>query len=312
MTFLAAWLRLELPRRWRQLAVLALLIAMASGTVLAAVAGARRGATVVQRLHEHTLPATSAIYPNSRNFDWDKIRALPEVETLSTFVIDYAYSYEGYSPDVGGDSVPADANWMRTIEKPVVFAGRVFDPSRADEVVVTPAFAAQHHKHVGDTVVLDLASPKELADQAAHGRGGAFTGPHLRMHIVGVVSSPWLSDEPGSSGIIQMSPGVVAHYPDNTIGPSGTKNLWNYVSAIVRLRGGEATLPQFRRDAARVTGRTDLEIQNLPEQWRPAQRAGVFEARWLLAFGIAHPFRAELAHLHDRQGAFARETIDQK
>ena len=287
MTFLAAWLRLELPRRWRQLAVLALLIAVASGTVLAAVAGARRGATVVQRLHEHTLPATSAIYPNSRNFDWDKIRALPEVETLSTFVIDYAYSYEGYSPDVAGDSVPADANWMRTIEKPVVFAGRVFDPNRADEVVVTPVFAAQHHKHVGDTVVLDLASPKELADQAAHGRGGAFTGPHLRMHIVGVVSSPWLSDEPGSSGIIQMSPGVVAHYPDNTIGPSGTKNLWNYVSAIVRLRGGEATLPQFRRDAARVTGRTDLEIQNLPEQWRPAQRAGVFEARWLLAFGIA-------------------------
>jgi hypothetical protein len=42
MNVVIGWLRLELPRRWRSLAVLALLIAVASGTVMTALAGATR------------------------------------------------------------------------------------------------------------------------------------------------------------------------------------------------------------------------------------------------------------------------------
>jgi len=287
MNFVGAWLRLELARRWRSLAVLTLLIAVASGTVMAAVAGARRGASALERLQERTLPATAAVYTNSPNFDWAKIRELPEVEALTTFVIDYTFSFEGYSEGVGGFP-PADAETLSSIEKPVVFEGRMFDPARADEVVVTRVFAAHHHKNVGDAVVLNLPTPQELAEQSGSGPGGSFTGPHLRMSIVGVVSSPWFSDEPGAIGFIEMSPGVVAQYPDNTIGPTDQpKNLWNFVSALARLRGGEATLPRFRRDVARVTGRTDLEVWNLPRELRNAQREITFEARCLLAFAGA-------------------------
>jgi len=159
MNFVGAWLRLELARRWRSLAVLTLLIAVASGTVMAAVAGARRGASALERLQERTLPATSAVFTNTANFDWDKIRALPEVEALTTFVIDYTFSFEGYSEGVGGFP-PADAETLSSIEKPVVFEGRMFDPARADEVVVTRVFAAHHHKNVGDAVVLNLPTPQ--------------------------------------------------------------------------------------------------------------------------------------------------------
>jgi energy-converting hydrogenase Eha subunit A len=287
MNFVTAWLRLELPRRWRSVAVLTLLIAVASGTVMAAVAGARRGASAIERLQDRTKPATSAVFTNTPNYDWGKIRALPEVEALTKFVIDYTYTFEGYPEDTGGFPL-ADSEMLTSIETPIVFSGRMFDATRDDEVVVTRKFMASYHKHLGDTVVLHLPTPNELAEQSGSGPDGAFTGPHLRMRIVGVVGAPWISDEPGAKGFIQMSPGVVALHPENTIGPANSKNLWNFVSALVRLRGGESALPQFRRDVVRVSnGRTDIEVWNLPGEWRAAQREGTFEARCLLAFGAA-------------------------
>jgi ABC-type lipoprotein release transport system permease subunit len=285
MRLIAAWLRLELRRRWRSLAVLALLIAVATGTVLTAAAGARRGASSLQRLADRTQPATTAVLANTPGFDWAPISRLPEVAAITKFVVDYSFAFEG----VGGDASafpPADSAVMRTIEKPVVFAGRVFDPKRADEVVVSRRFVKNFHKSVGDTVVLDLPSAKELAEDDEDAAAG-FHGPHIRMRIVGVVSSPWFSDGPGASGVITMSPGVVARYPAYTIGDQNSKGNVSFVNALVRLRGGGAALPQFRNDVARLTKRTDIDFMDLPAQFRQIQRQLSFEARCLLAFALA-------------------------
>jgi hypothetical protein len=281
-----AWLRLDLRRRWRSLLVLTLLIVIAGATVMASLAGARRGASSLQRLESRTLPATVAVLANTLGFDWSKIRALPEIASLSTFVVDYGYVYEGLPGEVGAFP-PGDDQTMRTLERPVVYAGRVFDPTRDDEVVVSRQFVANYHKGVGDTLVLDLPTAKQLSGSLGPSEGVTFDGPHLRMRIVGVVSSPWFSDQTGSKGAVVMSPGVAALHPENVYGNLKDPNNSNFVNALIRLHGGEAAIARLSADITKITGRSDIDVMNLPEQARAEQRDIAFEARCLVAFAIA-------------------------
>jgi len=283
-----ASLRLDVRRHWRSLTVLALLIGIAGATVMAALAGSRRGASVQDRLNARTLPSTAVVLANTPGFDWGPIRALPEVEASSLFVVDYTMSTEG----VPGENVGfpyTDDEFMHTLEKPVIFKGRLYDSTRADEAVVTRKFVSHFHKGIGDTVVLILATPKEIADQEGSGPGGAYTGPRVTVRIVGVgeTSTAWGGvDAPGGTGGLQPSPGLYAHYAENIVGAPGAKNL-NYVNALMRLRGGEAAIQQLRNDIVRITGRSDIEVTNLAEQQRVAQHHVAFESRCLVAFAAA-------------------------
>src|SRR6202042_1125684 len=212
MNAIGTWLRVDVRHRWRSLIILALLVAFAGGTIVAAVAGARRGDTALRRLDAVTLPATAVVLPNQPGFDWGRVERLPEVASVSTFAVDYPLTYQGLPADVAGFP-PANNTVLRSIEKPVVLQGRVFDPRRVGEAVVTPMFVADHHRGVGDSVILQLPTPREMATGQGSGPGGALTGPRLRLRIVGVIRSPWFSDSPGSDGGILMSPAVAARYP---------------------------------------------------------------------------------------------------
>jgi ABC-type lipoprotein release transport system permease subunit len=283
MTIVVSWFRLELRRRWRSLAVLALLIAIAGATVMAAVAGARRGASAQERLNERTLPATAAVLANTPGFDWAPIRALPEVEVLTNFVVDYTMSTVGSVPPDSIGFPFTDDNYLRTIEKPVIFAGRAPDPKRADEAFVTHKFVESYHKGIGDTVTLILAKRGEIIAQHGFGPHGRYTGPRVTMHIVGIgeTSSAWAIDQPGNPGGLQPSEGLYAKYPDNIVGPT------NYVNALIRLRGGEAGFQRFSADLKRVTGRSDIDVWNLVQSQRDLQRHIAFESRCLVAFAVA-------------------------
>jgi hypothetical protein len=278
------WLRLDTRRRWRSLTVLGLLIALSAGTVLGAIAAARRGDTALGRLLDRTLPATATVLPNQPGFDWDKIRALPEVAALTTFAVagyaikdlPAAISSEGFPP--GDDAV------MRTIERPVMLQGRMYDPRRADEVVVTPSFPASFGKGVGDYLTLQLPTPKQ-ADQGYDPNTGARAhGLEIRVRITGVVRSPWFSDSIGNPGAVLPSPALFAQHRASFVGAHDS----GFLNALVRLRNGRADLPQFRADLARITHRNDIDIwDNLGTFAVPAQRVDSFEAACMLAFGLA-------------------------
>ena len=179
MRIIAAWTRLECQRRWRSLAALALLVALATATVLTAAAGARRGQSALDRLWARTLPATVTVLPNQPHFDWSRIRALPEVSALTTFAV-AKFALDGYPVATQNTGFPpGDSQVFRTIERPVVLQGRLLDPSRVDEVDVTALFPGNYGKGVGDTLTLHLPSPSKASTMTrppACRRGGRRSG----------------------------------------------------------------------------------------------------------------------------------------
>jgi ABC-type lipoprotein release transport system permease subunit len=286
MAAVGAWFRLDLRRRWRSLLVLTLLIALAAGTVMTAVAGARRGATAVDRLLASTLPATVVAQPNQPGFDWDAVRALPEVEALaevalSDLVIDeLPDGFYGYP--IGGDEA------MRAIERPVVLEGRLPDPDRPDELAIGPVFANKTGFGVGDTLTLRLFDP-ETQDQLVFAEPGAFEpdGPVVKAQIVGVVRSPGQllsgDEAPEGDGGLLTSPALLDEYAANLLGASGE----GIVNAAVRLRAGEAAIPEFTAALKRLTGRPDIGVWNLTDEARRVREATDFESDALLVFALA-------------------------
>jgi hypothetical protein len=284
MLITLTWLRLDGLRRWRSLAVLALLIALATATILTSIAGARRGQTAFDRLWARTLPATATVLPNQPAFDWAKVAALPEVTALTRFPVVFGYQVKGY-PGASTGFPLADDQMTRTIERPVIVAGRLFNPRRTDEVIITPKFAATSGKHVGDTLTLELASPQQ-ANQEYDGSTGPPRGPEIRARIVGEGRSPWAidADTPGSPGGVLTTPALFIRYRANMMGTNGQA----YINALVRLKGGQSAIPAFRADLKRVTGRTDIDVwDNLQQIGDPMHKVSAYEAACLLAFGLA-------------------------
>ncbi len=274
------WLRIDAARRWRSLAVLALLVLVAAGTVLTATAGARRASTALPRLVARTLPATARVQPNQPGFDWDRVRAMPEVAAVATLL--------------GGPDVPLDTGGAltvrlgdtalgRTIERPVVLAGRMYDPARPDEAMVSPFFVRSYHRGVGDLVTAHLFTPQQIRAAGGYGDPGPPAGPNVRLRIVGVWRSfEEADDEVGSQGALIPSPGFTARYRAMLYDDAGGST-----NALVRLRDGEPALPGFEQHLARLTGRSDIGIWSDAAQVRRTQRLLSFEARCLLAFGLA-------------------------
>ena len=278
------WLGLEARRRWRSLVVLALLLALTTGTVLAAVAGARRGDSAFGRLWGRTSPATVTVLANQPAFDWSKVAALPEVSALGTLLVYYGAS-DGYPGSTLGFP-PGNAALMQAVEQPVVLQGRMADPGRADEVVVSPYYLTAHHLRLGDQLTLHLSSPAQATAGFNAATDGTPLGPRVTVRVVGVIRSPFFMDKPGDSGGVRPTYAFVQRYRSDIIGNPAKSTT--YANGLIRLKGGAAQIPAFRADLARVTGRSDIDVLDNADWLGGAfGRAASYEAACLLAFGLA-------------------------
>ena len=280
------WLRLDLPRRWRSLVVLALLVALSSGVVLTAVAGARRGETAFDRLWARTLPATVAVLPNQPGFDWARVQALPGVAAMSLFAVYYGVSVDGL-PGANVDFSPANAALFQTVEHPVILAGRAANQSRADEAMASPHFMSAYHLRVGDTVTLHLSSPGQAAAGFHATEGGTPAGPRVTMRIVGVARTPFFLDNPGDTGGLMPTYALFTQYRADIMGPNPGESP-TYLNGLIRLAGGEAAIPAFRAELAKATGRSDIDVWDDYGQFGgPIRRVSDYESACLLAFAVA-------------------------
>lgn len=276
-----AYARLDLRRRWRSLVVLGLFLAVAAAVVMGSVAGARRGDSSLDRLLAVTLPATVQATPNDPHFNWDRIAKQPYVEAVDEYRLAFMPLFEEGFPTESVDLPPVRDDVLRTIERPVVLAGRVYDPERPDEAVVTQKFADRYGVGVGTTVTLVLPTRHQIESHYnATLPLDRLRGPHVPIRVVGVVRSPWL-DIDSETGRISLSPGLAAHYADNLWG----SGRYAPANALVRLRDGAADLPRLRADIAKQSGYPD--VVNLEDRYQRVQHSLDFEAAWMLGFAGA-------------------------
>jgi hypothetical protein len=223
------------------------------------------------------------VLPNQPGFDWAKVRALPEVAALTELAVYYGAAVAG----IRGAHVafpPADSQFTRTIERPVVLQGRLFNPGRVDEVMASPHFLSGYGKSVGDTLTLLLPTPEQVDAGYDASTGGPPRGPKITVRIVGVIRMPFLLEGIGDKGGVLPSPALFSHYRANIMGTTDQ----TFVNALVRLKGGGAEIPAFRADLARVTGRSDIDVwNNAVTIGDPHRKVTGYEAACLLAFGLA-------------------------
>ncbi|MGZ4672487.1 MAG: ABC transporter permease, partial [Ilumatobacteraceae bacterium] len=257
------WGRGDLRARARSLVVLGVLAGLTIGLAVAAFDGARRTDTAFARLNARTNASDAVVFATQAELvspDWHKLMVRPEVKQIIRWGLAFG--------NLGGSEqsvlfVPMDGVWLNTVDRPIVVAGRMFDPNAPNEVVVSDdaAKALGASINVGDTFPFTAMSKDASFDAPAN-------GPSEQLRVVGVIHTPLSYVFTGGAF---LSPGFVTKYGDRA-----------YIAenAVIQLRHGAADMDALRRDASsdvadgvpvldfhvtgrRVTATTDVEAAML-------------------------------------------------
>lgn len=270
----AVWFRFraELRNRWRGLVAIAVLAGAAGGVTLAAIAGARRTDTAYPRLVKATRDYDVLVNPDLGT--QSKLRP-SEVERLPQVV--QAGHLDGVLMATTRFEHPSDFNLLQStvvfIAHGGVFSsfarfkmidGRAADPRRPNEVVINKTLARRQHLAVGDEVrgvsfsATDFSpafgsDPRAFA--AAVRRGELGTKVNLRVVGIGVQPDQIVVDQGFEYSSVVLTPAFQARHRDIGV---------QFFGVIVRLRGGAASIPAFRRAVERLVPNEAIAFQTAP------------------------------------------------
>ena len=173
-------LRSDLRVGWRGWGSFAIVIGLVGAVVLVTASGARRTDTAYDRFLVSARGADALVAPMGTGLGgYDAALAkLPGVATLAP-----ARGIELFTPGASGQGLltrsGTDDQLGRTIERPKITEGRMFDPARPDEAVATPGVARALHLHVGQVLDAKAAPTTSSGVDLAHARPA-------RLRIVGI------------------------------------------------------------------------------------------------------------------------------
>lgn len=194
MAAVRARVRTELRHRWRATVLLAVLVGLAGGVVLAAVAGARRTDSAMDRFLAYSRPLN--VYLQAENVDVEAVERLPQVADSDQF------AYMALTPSIASGAPDLETlgsinPWISmrghagvTSDRFLLVAGRLANPTRALEVVVDETLAARRRLRPGATLRMWGYLPQQ-AEQILSGiQVVAPKGPALDFAVTGIVRRP--------------------------------------------------------------------------------------------------------------------------
>lgn len=183
------WLGAEWRARWRLHLVLALLVGIVGAVVLTIAAGARTTSSAYERfLHRQAIPEVE--FDSQQPDAQQAIVALPGVLTSGAYSPLFAApAREGV---VAGQDflmfAPADGNYGRTVDRPLVLEGRLPRPDAVEEVAINEAGRSRYGLKVGSqTKLSSLSSDEKDLLFSGHYDQLKFSGPTPTVRVVGVV-----------------------------------------------------------------------------------------------------------------------------
>ncbi len=285
---LLLWARRELRRRWLGFVVLGVVVGASAGLGIAAFDGAHRTNTAYQRMRSERAAADVVFTPAKAGLidaDFSLLDSLPEVSGWAG--IGHSDSTVDGLPFAATPVVTNGAGWFDTVERATVLQGRMLDPSRVDEVVITaPVLTSDAGLHVGSVFTWRHLSRRQSDAFAVNPPPDDFDferdaeGPATIMHVVGVVRLPIESvGSFASSGLVLASPGwATAHLDEISV---------TWTEGLVRLRRGPADVTAFEADIAGLYGRGDLPTTDLVEDVKRIDSALAVERSTLNLFAAA-------------------------
>jgi ABC-type lipoprotein release transport system permease subunit len=279
------WAARTLRRRWRSVALLVVLTALAGGAALTATVGAHRSRIVVdQMMTEHRQPDVMSL-PDAPGFDWRPIVRLPYVESYGLMAATVLCLNEtGGLGKWGAEALctqpPVSGGWYRSIWRLDVLEGRM--PTGPREIAINRLAQRKYGWKLGDRLHVAGIRPRRLEDfWAGRPRGSHSWGPTFEVTVTAVFrgEEAWrvLTGGLGQPGFV-MSASFI---------PTYGHSLEYREQAFLRLRNGEADVARLRRDVARITHDPAFPIRDVQDGQRRVERGTTVEAVALALFAAA-------------------------
>lgn len=271
MTAVRMWARAEIRARWKSFVVLGLLAGITFGIAAAAVAGARRSQTAVDRLQDAAHLPSAAILANDESFDESQraqVAALPYVRHTYPFLV--AFLTQVFSPKgLEVTILPETSATANGLSSPLV-EGRLTDPTRA-EATVSEAARDRFDLHVGSTLV--IGQSKDGIGPVSPDVDPTTLTFRQRLRVVGISKST--TSEPDWT-------------PSSLLYEKYAEKMPGFTNLFVDLRGGEADVTRLRADVEKITGHP-VNTESTAELFgiRKARSVTDVESDGLLLFAVA-------------------------